>query len=77
MKVLDLFSGLGGWSAAFKDRGHNVLTVDIEPKFNPDYCMNIMDVEYHTWFASAKSTAQVADAYPLPTDHRTITKREE
>ena len=23
MKVLDLFSGLGGWSAAFMDRGHD------------------------------------------------------
>jgi hypothetical protein len=44
MKVLDLFSGLGGWSQAFRDRGHEVITVDIEPKFKPDICMDIMDM---------------------------------
>ena len=32
---------MGGWSAAFKDRGHEVFTLDFEPKFNPDLCMDI------------------------------------
>lgn len=45
MNVLDLFSGLGGFSQAFKDRGHNVLTVDIDPKFNPDLTMDVMDID--------------------------------
>jgi len=40
--VLDLFSGLGGWSKAFKDRGHQVITVDNNPEFNPDICKDIM-----------------------------------
>ena len=44
MKVLDLFSGLGGWSQAFKDRGHEVVTIDNNPKFNPTYCEDIMNV---------------------------------
>jgi hypothetical protein len=44
MKILDLFSGLGGWSQAFKDRGHEVVTVDIESKFNPTICKDIMQV---------------------------------
>lgn len=44
MQVLDLFSGLGGWSKAFKDRGHNVVTVDNNPKFKPDICKDIMDL---------------------------------
>jgi site-specific DNA-cytosine methylase len=44
MKVLDLFSGLGGWSQAFKDRGHDVVTVDIEKKFNPTICKDIMQI---------------------------------
>jgi site-specific DNA-cytosine methylase len=44
MRVLDLFSGLGGWSAAFKERGHEVLTLDIEPKFKPDICKDILEV---------------------------------
>ena len=44
MKILDLFSGLGGWSAAFKERGHQVDTVDINPEFKPTICMDIMDM---------------------------------
>lgn len=42
MKVLDLFSGLGGWSAAFKARGHDIITVDNEQSFNPNICADIM-----------------------------------
>lgn len=45
MKVLDLFSGLGGFSQAFVDRGHEVITVDIESKFNPTICMDIMRLD--------------------------------
>lgn len=44
MKVLDLFCGLGGWSAAFKNRGHEVITLDNNPKFKPDICKSILDV---------------------------------
>lgn len=33
MKVLDLFSGLGGWAAPFRDHGHQVTTSDLEAKF--------------------------------------------
>lgn len=45
MKVLDLFSGLGGFSQAFKDRGHEIFTVDIEERFNPNLCIDIMKLE--------------------------------
>lgn len=34
MRILDLFSGLGGANAAFRARGHEVITVDIEPNLN-------------------------------------------
>lgn len=33
MRVLDLFSGTGGWSEAFLDRGHHVIRLDNNPKF--------------------------------------------
>ena len=33
MKVFDLFSGLGGFSQAFVDRGHNVVRIDNDPQF--------------------------------------------
>jgi len=45
MNVLDLFSGLGGWSEAFKDRGHRVVTIDILAKFNPTICIDIMNID--------------------------------
>ena len=45
MNVLDLFSGLGGWSAAFKDRGHAVTTLDINPKFKPDIVKDILEIK--------------------------------
>jgi len=34
MEVIDLFSGLGGFSQAFVDRGHNVKRYDFDPKFS-------------------------------------------
>lgn len=45
MRVLDLFSGLRGWSDPWKARGHEVITLDNEPYFEPDLEMDIM------WFA--------------------------
>ena len=34
--MLDLFSGLGGASSAFRDRGWTVITVDADPALKPD-----------------------------------------
>jgi len=45
MNVLDLFSGLNGWSSAFKDRGHDVITVDNNIKFKPTFCIDVMELE--------------------------------
>ena len=44
MKMLDLFSGLGGASKAEKERGWVVDTLDIDPKFHSTFCMSILDV---------------------------------
>jgi len=42
---LDLFSGLGGFSAAFRDAdGWDVVTVEIEGKFDPDIQADVMDL---------------------------------
>jgi len=48
--VLDLFSGLGGWSKAFKDREHTVITVDNNKEFNPDICIDIMEFEPEQYY---------------------------
>lgn len=44
MRVLDLFSGLGGWSAAFRDRSHRVTTLDLDPRFGADHVRDLMTV---------------------------------
>lgn len=44
MKVLDLFAGLGGWSQVFKERGHEVITLDYEEKFGTDLVKDIREV---------------------------------
>ena len=31
MRVLDLFSGFGGWSEAFKTAGHEILRIENNP----------------------------------------------
>lgn len=42
---LDLFSGLGGFSAAFEDAdGWEVVTVEIEEEFDPDICADVRDL---------------------------------
>lgn len=43
MQILDLFSGLGGWNEAFKERGHKVYTLDINPIFEADFICDIRD----------------------------------
>jgi hypothetical protein len=29
-----MFAGLGGWGSAFRDRGHKVVSTDIDPAFH-------------------------------------------
>jgi len=41
--MIDLFSGLGGASQAMKDRGWEVIRVDINPEFNPDIVCDVRD----------------------------------
>ena len=44
MKVLDLWSGTGSATKAFEDAGHEVISVEIDPRFNPTICKDIMEV---------------------------------
>lgn len=41
MRVFDLFSGTGGATAAFRARGHDVVTLDIYPVLRPDILADI------------------------------------
>lgn len=44
VKVIDLCSGLGGFSEAFIDRGHEVIRIDNDPKFKEVPNTIIMDI---------------------------------
>ena len=49
MRVLDLFAGLGGWSAAAIAEGHDVRTLDLDPAFGTTYVVDILDVTAATF----------------------------
>lgn len=44
LKVLDLFSGLKGWSEPFTKEGHEVVTLDFDRKFNCTITADILDI---------------------------------
>jgi hypothetical protein len=42
VRVLDLFAGLGGWSAPFLERGHEVYRIDNDPRFEVESHADIL-----------------------------------
>lgn len=44
MRVLDLFAGLGGWGSAFEERGHDVVSIDFDERFEVTLRADIFDV---------------------------------
>jgi site-specific DNA-cytosine methylase len=49
VKLLDLFCGKKGWSRPFEERGHEVITVDIDSKFRPTLVADVAAIDA-TWF---------------------------
>jgi len=43
MNILELFCGTKSFTKVAEARGHECRTLDNEPKFEPTYCMDIMD----------------------------------
>lgn len=43
LRVLDVFSGLGGWSAPAIEQGHEVLHLDINPDFGAELTMDVLE----------------------------------
>ena len=43
--LLELFSGTGSIGKVFANAGWRVTSVDLEPRFNPTFCMNVLDFE--------------------------------
>lgn len=69
MRVIDLFSGLGGFSQAFLDREHDVVRYDVDPRFlsvPKTIQMNVLDLS-----AEDLKDAEVVLASP-PCNHFSI-----
>lgn len=47
MLMLDLCCGLKGASQAMRDRGWQVVTLDIDPQFNPDIVADLREWSWH------------------------------
>ena len=45
MRLLELLSGTGSIGRAFRDRGWEVVSVDLDPKFEPTVCCDIMELD--------------------------------
>ena len=46
MRLLNLFSGTGSVSKPWRKANHQVFDVDIDPRFSPDFCGDILQWDY-------------------------------
>ena len=46
MKLIELFSGTGSVGRPWRAAGHEVIAVDIDPRFNPEICQSILELDY-------------------------------
>ena len=48
MRLLNLFSGTDSVAKPWRENGHDVISVDIDPRFNPEICDDILQIDYTT-----------------------------
>ena len=46
MRILELFKGTGSVSQVLQQAGHEIISLDILPKFNPTHTCDILDFDY-------------------------------
>ena len=46
MRLLELFSGTGSVGRPWREAGHEVISVDIDPRYSPEICEDILQLSY-------------------------------
>jgi site-specific DNA-cytosine methylase len=46
LRALDLFSGTGSITKAFRNSGHDCDSLDMDPRFAPTFCTNVLTWDY-------------------------------
>ena len=46
LRVLDLFSGTQSITRAFRASGHEVDSLDLDPRFQPTFCVDVLEWGY-------------------------------
>ena len=46
MRLLNLFSGTDSVAIPWREAGHEVTSVDIDPRYNPEICEDILQLSY-------------------------------
>lgn len=71
LKVVDLYSGMGGmtdthggWGDAFRRRGHKVVTIDWEAKFEPDIVADVFTLRAEEIIEKLGATPDIVLASP-------------
>lgn len=69
LTMVDLFSGLGGASAAMRDRGWRVISIELNPRFKPDVvadCRHVVlrDIQPDLLWASPPCNEFTRDSLP-------------
>ena len=46
MRLLNLFSGTDSVATPWRENNHEVISVDIDPRYNPEICDDILQLDY-------------------------------
>ena len=62
LRVLDMFSGTGSITTAFRRAGHECDSLDLDARFEPTFCTNVL-----TWGAPARPLRRDLGQLPVRT----------
>jgi hypothetical protein len=49
MRILELFAGTGSLGKCAREMGHTVVSLDISPKYSPDFVADVLEFDFSLW----------------------------